>query len=433
MDIDRHPERYFGPLKFDGPQATDLIAMPHSLDLNAAAKASGVPREELATLNPALGSRIVRRGAYVPRGYELRVPAGTKQKFERELAVLAAEHAARMARAGTHRVQRGETLSDIAMRYGTSVRLLQRDNGIHDARRLRAGQVIKIPRRDKTGTATASLRKTPSASGKGARRASASKETGPIRHRVRRGQTLSHIARRYGTSVSTLKRHNGIRDSRRLRAGQVIRIPQRDTAGIITASAGNTPAGAGKQRLGSESTQAAASAKGAGSVRHRVRRGQTLSDISKRYGTTVGTLKRHNGIRDSRRLRAGQVIEIPTGDGPGAVATASKGPDKIRHKVSRGQTLSDIAKRYGTTVGTLKRHNGIRDSRRLRAGQVIVVASANTSTDDAGFIWHRVQRGQTLSHIAKKYGTSVRTLKRHNGIRDARRLRARQVIKVPTG
>jgi LysM repeat protein len=127
------------------------------------------------------------------------------------------------------------------------------------------------------------------------------------------------------------------------------------------------------------------------------------------------------------------VIEIPTANGPGTPAVASKSPTKIRHRVSRGQTLSDIAKRYGTTVGTLKRHNGIRDSRRLRAGQVIVVASANTSADDAGFIWHRVRRGQTLSHIAKKYGTSVSTLKRHNGIRDARRLRVRQVIKVPTG
>jgi LysM repeat protein len=51
---------------------------------------------------------------------------------------------------------------------------------------------------------------------------------------------------------------------------------------------------------------------------------------------------------------------------------------------------------------------------------------------DAGYFHHRVRRGQTLSDIAKQYGTSVSELQRYNGIRDARRLQARQVIRIPT-
>jgi membrane-bound lytic murein transglycosylase D len=107
--------------------------------------------------------------------------------------------------------------------------------------------------------------------------------------------------------------------------------------------------------------------------------------------------------------------------------------------VRPGQTLSDIAKAYGTTVPALLEHNGIRDARDLRAGQVVAIpADAGNNNvlaalrSDAGYFHHRVRRGQTLSDIAKQYGTSVSELQRYNGIRDARRLQARQVIRIPT-
>ena len=299
LDVDSHPERHFGEMPFDEPEETELIPMPHSVGLTTAARAAGVSREELAALNPSLGKRIVTGGADVPRGYKLRFPADAKANFGSEPAVvLAAAQADHSASADTHPVERGEALSHIAERSGPGVSDIEQHNGIHDARGLRAGQVIKAPSRDKAGIITASVRPSKAGPDKrklGSQRAgstSSAETADAIRHRVSQGQTLSHIAKKYGTSVSTLKRHNGIGNARQLRAGQLIKVPGGD-GGQLVASVSPSQS--------------------AGYIRHRVSRGQTLSHIAKKYGTSVSTLKRHNGIRDARRLRARQVIRIPAG------------------------------------------------------------------------------------------------------------------------
>jgi len=156
----------------------------------------------------------------------------------------------------------------------------------------------------------------------------------PDTHTVRSGQTLSHVAHRYGTTVAALKQANGIRNADMVRVGQLIQLPVHDD-------------GAGRTRT------------------HRVRRGQTLSRVAQLYGTTVGTLKRRNLIRDADMIRTGQVIEVP--------ARPNRGAGYLRHSVRRGETLSDIAVRYGVTVAVLSRRNRIGDPRRLRAGQIVVV------------------------------------------------------------
>jgi LysM repeat protein len=118
-----------------------------------------------------------------------------------------------------------------------------------------------------------------------------------VRHRVRRGETLQVIARRYGTTVAALKRENGIRDPRRIRENQVVRIPGRRNAGTqkIAVAAAAVPVGRGE---------------------HLVRRGETLDRIAIAYGTTADALRQENGIGDPRRIRAGQVIRIPHLDSP---------------------------------------------------------------------------------------------------------------------
>ncbi len=232
------------------------IAMPQL------ARAAGVDVRTLAQMNPALQPDVAAGRLYVPRGYVLNIPAERKASFEKAYAALpaSARHRTQLSYFAAHRVRRGETLSEIAKVYGTSVAAIQRHNDIRDPRRLRWGTTLKVP--VSRGASPAAARASVTV------------------HRVTRGETLSHIAKRYGVSVAMLQRYNGIADPRRLRSGQTIRVP-----------------GATSQAIRYRT--------------HRVGKGQTLSQIAHIYRTTVRSLQRSNGIRDPRKLRYGQIIKVP--------------------------------------------------------------------------------------------------------------------------
>lgn len=205
LDVDREPEQHFGPLVYEEPVGSEEVSLPYAMRIESAAKGAGVSRMTLAQYNPALASGVIRGSSSIPRGYRLRLPAGTKTAFERHVAALATQRRAEVAEVAAHRVRSGETLSVIAKRYGTTIMALRRANGIRNPHVVHVGQLIKVSSPAGPGRLSAEARY--------------------IRHRVRRGQTLSHIARQYGTSVGVLQRHNGIRNPRRLRAGQVINVP----------------------------------------------------------------------------------------------------------------------------------------------------------------------------------------------------------------
>ncbi len=96
------------------------------------------------------------------------------------------------------------------------------------------------------------------------------------------------------------------------------------------------------------------------------------------------------------------------------------------YQVQRGDTLGELAARYGTDVDTLARLNGITNPDRILAGQTITVPDGGNS--------HTVQRGDTLSAIATANGTSVDALMRANPeIRNANRIYPDQVVRLPAG
>jgi len=169
-------------------------------------------------------------------------------------------------------------------------------------------------------------------------------------------------------------------------------------------------------------------------AKHRVGRGQTLSGIAHQYRTSVSALKYHNGIRDPRHLRYGQVISIPVaGSAAATMARRTTDGGDLSHRVARGQTLSHIATLYRVPTSSLQRYNGIGDPRKLRHGQIVKIPGKRSAsaTSSGGFRTHRVSKGQTLSHIARIYRTTSKVLQRYNGISDPRQLRYGQVIKVP--
>lgn len=206
LEVDRGAERYFGPLGVEPPPPTEEVLLEQPISVEIAAQEAGVARADLVAYNPSFASAVAAGDAAIPRAYRLRLPAGAGSPFRKHIDTVRPADPPPEAHAGVHKVGSGQTLSQIATRYGASMSALMRHNGIRNPDMVRQGQLLSIPE------------------GSGARRF-ASVSPRYIRHRVQRGQTLSQIAERYGTSVGVLQRQNGIRNPRRLRVGQIVKVP----------------------------------------------------------------------------------------------------------------------------------------------------------------------------------------------------------------
>jgi LysM repeat protein len=149
---------------------------------------------------------------------------------------------------------------------------------------------------------------------------------------------------------------------------------------------------------------------------HIVRPGENLYRISIRYGTTVQAIARANGIRNPSLIYVGQRLIIPGGGG-GHWGGGSWGGCPCTYVVRRGDTLSAIAWRYGTSVWTLVRMNGLANPNYIWAGQRLCVPCGGGGGGyhpPACGIVHVVCRGDTVYSIARRYGTTVQAIARAN-------------------
>ena len=206
--IGKNPERYgFHNLRYQQPLRYDMVQVQGAVALQTVARAAGVEESEIRRLNPHY-----LRGATPPnRTSVVRLPEGRRSTFAANFPRMREE--VRLA-GTTHTVRRGETLSHIAARYGTSVAALRSANGGINPHRIRVGQRIHVPGAS-VGASYASATTSAPAS-----RAAVRWRT----HRVRRGESLWSISRRYGVSVRQLQTWNNLGRSSRIYPGQHLRI-----------------------------------------------------------------------------------------------------------------------------------------------------------------------------------------------------------------
>ncbi|MFZ1947855.1 MAG: LysM peptidoglycan-binding domain-containing protein [bacterium] len=181
-------------------------------------------------------------------------------------------------------------------------------------------------------------------------------------------------------------------------------------------------------RIPREERVAKVSAPASSDGRHTVRRGETLSKIAKKYGTTVEALAQANKIKNRHSLRVGQVLAVPGSDE--SVAAASGVPENpSTHTVRRGETLSGISRKYGIGMSDLLAWNDIRSNDLIHPGQKLIVSGSKAAREK--IIVHKVRRGDTINIIAQKYGASTGTVLKTNGLRASDKIYPGQRIKVP--
>ena len=142
-----------------------------------------------------------------------------------------------------------------------------------------------------------------------------------------------------------------------------------------------------------------------------VKSGETLSDIADRYGVSVRTLMRLNGISNPDHVEIGSRLQVP-----GPKVNAGSG----RHRVTTGESLSSIAGRYRISEKDLMAVNGLRNPNHIEIGQTLKLpANAVTARPSfkpvavkpvPGATQHTVAKGQTLTQIAKAYQLPISTL-----------------------
>lgn len=166
------------------------------------------------------------------------------------------------------------------------------------------------------------------------------------------------------------------------------------------------------------------------SIYYTVQQGDTLSAIASRYGTTVQEIVDINGIANPNLIYPGQILRILSNST--IHGSETRGTGSITYTVQRGNTLSQIARAYGVTVNHIVEMNNIQNPNLIYPGEKLrITESTNTTLNPVlQNNYYTVQRGDTLWGIARRYGVTVQYLVRLNGIRNPNLIYPGQFIKV---
>ncbi|USD32813.1 MULTISPECIES: LysM peptidoglycan-binding domain-containing protein [Vibrio] len=162
-------------------------------------------------------------------------------------------------------------------------------------------------------------------------------------------------------------------------------------------------------------------------IKHKVKRGESLSVIAKKYGTTTKAIMQSNNLKSSG-LAIGQVLTIPGSKGAVPVPKVMNPVETktITHVVQSGEYLGKIAERYKVSVAHIKRENKLR-SDTLKLGQKLRIT---VSLKDQPLRKHKVKRGEFLGKIASQYDVSVGAIRKANNLRSDE-LAIGQVLVIP--
>ncbi|AKJ06531.1 membrane-bound lytic murein transglycosylase D [Archangium gephyra] len=328
--IAKHPAAFgFSEDEFVYEQALafDEVKITDATDLDVIARAAGVSVVDIQDLNPEL-RRWCTPPASAKNPYVLRLPQGTAPRFAENFARLAPKERLTFR---IHKVKRGDTLSQIALNYGTAPEAILQMNQLKSVKtlRLNAELVIPVPagRGAKADADSALARKVAQARRSGVTVMRPEDEvpagtprgpvaTGPIKtesingrkritYGVQSGDSLWAIAQRFQVNVEDMRKWNNltVRASKKaLKVGSVLYVWPDSAPKQVVERAGTVIA-----------QRAPASNAGRPGAVHELAAGESIWSVAQRYGVTVEDLKRWNNIKDTTRLPTGLrlVVKAP--------------------------------------------------------------------------------------------------------------------------
>ena len=236
VEIHFNPDKYFDVIPRHSAPPTQLVRIPDYVSADTLQRVLGVDRDVLREHNPALQPSIWRGAKYVPRGYELRVPAAAPR--DQMLAALSQisedERYGSQTRDRYYKVRRGNTLAGIANHFEVDIDDLIAVNDLKNRHRIRAGQVLALPLPD--GVKVDPAASVPSAGPPPPPQATLVAENG--QYTVRRGDSVWLIARRLGVNEEVLVSLNDLGNGDRIHVGQVLRTEPEKPQPIVVAAAG---------------------------------------------------------------------------------------------------------------------------------------------------------------------------------------------------
>lgn len=292
--IAKEPEKYgFTELQYLPPLAFETVTVPTTTDLEIISSLSGSSYEEIKDLNPELKRWSTPPGA---KNYEVRIPSGNRDAFVEKYALLPEN---RRASYQHHKIKSGDTLQGLARRYGIRVADIVSLNKIGNPRSLRVGTDLILPLQQGGGRLSlAELGDDYQRS----RRQSAQP------YKVRSGDNLWKIARRFGVSEKELQAWNRLGKKSILRPGQTLVVSSAGGRQAVAAKKSEARKTVAKKSVAKQSVakKSAAPQK----VVYKVRRGDTLSGIGRQFNVATRQIMDWNNLSKNHVLQPGDRLTL---------------------------------------------------------------------------------------------------------------------------
>lgn len=443
--IASQPEKFgFTNIQYEKPHDYAIHNLNEAVDINILAKCAGISTELLRDLNPELTQNSTPSN--YNGGYPLKIPSKRYEPFVENLSNLPED--AKLLYV-IHTVQSGETISHIASKYNLSISQLALANNISTRKKLQIGTELKIP----TSTVNiddlaintdilpalendlSALDQNPSYKLELTNNSEINYDqlyqemlTDSVEFIVPEGKTsvqysvkskdnIADIADLFDVRISDIRNWNNLPYTSRVRVGQELKIyVPNDKVDYYSKI---------DQMDLKEKNEILFVNSGETWIEHRIRNGESLSTIATRYGVSIAQIKEWNNLK-SNKIYKGKKLVIYSGDTRNLASSSNVNNSSSRvskYKVKRGDTIGEIAEKFGVSTAQLRQWNGL-TSNKILAGQMLSVhgknnASSlgdNTTKKESNLVKYSIKTGDTIGEIAEMFKVSINEIKEWNNL-----------------